>query len=550
VPELEVWDLSSGKKRSPPFRLAGAEMSGAAGGFVCLTRPETTRGANRLNADGPICRWDLNTGKLAAPPWQPPVSTWYRFATANDSILVTHCRDGRIRLFDLQGGRQLGGHVSVPTLHAWGPMSIGMAVSADGASLATVSQDSTVRCWDVQHLVAQSRRACLASPSHFPSSPGEREGTGLLAFSDNGTRAFFARGNTGRIVAVDSGQVVGGPIEHDNLSGAVFSPDGSYLATVTLASSRAEPALVRVWDTKGRLHCSHVSEEYIHGLRFSPDGRLLALACVHQTLVLDVGQKKILHVFREKTCAINLSFSPDGRRLAVGYRGGWAGPGAGFRIWDLETGEPASPFHRGWSWWSVSHPLGYAAGGDALVVLDPDGQKLTCLDLRGKETGSTGMDIGSPGLLAVTPSSPLVALTSTGGTIELWHAGRGQRLRAIRSGCEVQALSLSPDGAVLAAVCSDQAIRLWDTATGFSLGPAQFHPSPVAALAFRPQQRDLVTATLSGQLFRWPAPSPMTGSPQDCERQLEARLGVTFAGGEATLLTPEAWQSRRRESSR
>jgi WD40 repeat protein len=184
------------------------------------------------------------------------------------------------------------------------------------------------------------------------------------------------------------------------------------------------------------------------------------------------------------------------------------------------------------------------------VVLCPEGQRLTCYDLRGKVMEGTVLDIGSPSLLAVTPSSPLVAVTNTGGTIELWHAGSGQRLRTIRSACEAQALSLSPDGAVLAVICSDQAIRLWDTATGFSLGPALFHPAPVTALAFRPRQREVVAATQAGQLFRWPAPVPMTGSPPSCERQLEARLGLTFASGEAVLLTPETWQLRRRESSR
>ena len=52
-----------------------------------------------------------------------------------------------------------------------------------------------------------------------------------------------------------------------------------------------------------------------------------------------------------------------------------------------------------------------------------------------------------------------------------------------------------------------------------------------------------MTATTSGRLFRWPTALPMTGTPEDCERRLEARLGITFAGGDAVLLTPEAWHA-------
>jgi WD40 repeat protein len=300
--------------------------------------------------------------------------------------------------------------------------------------------------------------------------------------------------------------------------------------------------LIQIWDAAtGRLHFRFQAKTFIHGLRFSPDSRQLAVAQVRRTEVIDVGEKKVRHVFVEQTSARDLAFSPDGRQLAVGYRGGWPGVGAGFRLWDLQTGREAGPFHRAWSWWSSSQPLGYAAGGDALVVLDPDGRKLTRFDLRRQGTNGTQLDVQSPSKLAVCPSSPLVAVRSTSGAIELWNARTGQRHRTIAAGCEVQALHLSPDGKVLAAVCSDQAVRLWDMETGFPLGPALYHPSPVTALGFRGGDRDVVAATQSGQLFRWPGSAPMTGTAEDCERQLEARVGITFAGGDAVLLSPEAW---------
>ena len=57
-------------------------------------------------------------------------------------------------------------------------------------------------------------------------------------------------------------------------------------------------------------------------------------------------------------------------------------------------------------WWSTSQPLGYAAGGDALVVLDADGRKLTRFDLRQKELRGAELDVQSPGQLAVIPATP------------------------------------------------------------------------------------------------------------------------------------------------
>ena len=548
---LDIWDLRSGQKCSPPIQIARgpSATSPHPGSFLCVTRADNVRAPKPRNTDGPLCRWDLATGRLAATPWQPPISAWHRFLAANDSVLVTHCRDGRIRLFDLDANRQLGGHVSVPTIHApdTDPVSLGLAVAADGTSLVTLSRDGTVRCWDVAHLVAQSSRSLHESPSHFASAgqPGKEEK--VVALSPGGDAAFFAQANAGRIIGVHEGKDAGGSITQNNLNAAAFSPDGAYLATATLGYNRQVSPVVRIWNAgTGKLHFEFDSPSFVLGFQFSPDSRRLAVARVFGTTLIDVPEKKVLSFFADSTTATNLAFSPDGRRLAVGYRGGWPGVGAGFRLWDVVSGKPASPFQSAWSWWSTSQPLGYTDGGDSLVVLDPDGRKLTCLDLRQKELRRTELDIQSPGNLAATPASPLVAATNATGAIELWDVRTGRRQRTIASGGEVRALHLSPDGRILAAVCADQAVRLHDMETGLPLGPPRHPPSPAAALTYRPGGREIVIATQCGRLIRWPLPEPMTGSPQECEHRLEARLGLTFASGDAVLLTPEAWAERRR----
>ena len=139
---------------------------------------------------------------------------------------------------------------------------------------------------------------------------------------------------------------------------------------MTLASPRAEPPLVRIWDDSGKLHFSFLASPYIHGLRFSPDGRLLAVACVRQTLVIDVRQKKVSTPSAEQTSRVCASAqmaaiwqSGTGR-----VAGGWCrvprlGPGDGARAGDL---------HRAWSWWAA-RGLGVRSWGDALVVLTPTG---------------------------------------------------------------------------------------------------------------------------------------------------------------------------------
>jgi hypothetical protein len=96
--------------------------------------------------------------------------------------------------------------------------------------------------------------------------------------------------------------------------------------------------------------------------------------------------------------------------------------------------------------------------------------------------------------------------------------------------------------ASLAMVCGAAALvvalLVWTTRN------AVRHAAAVATLAFRADGEEIVVATESGRLFRWPLPAPMPGKVEECEEQLRVRLGPTFQGGHAALLTPEAWKAR------
>lgn len=80
----------------------------------------------------------------------------------------------------------------------------------------------------------------------------------------------------------------------------------------------------------------------------------------------------------------------------------------------------------------------------------------------------------------------------------------------------------------------------------FWLGPPLYHPSPVGAVTFSRDGRELTAAVRSGRLYRWPLPEPMSGTAAECERTLETWLGITYTNGDGVLLAPEAWTARGR----
>lgn len=201
-------------------------------------------------------------------------------------------------------------------------------------------------------------------------------------------------------------------------SGFVFSPDGTWFAGVI---HKGEGREVRLWNTNtGRY-------------RSLPAGADLP------------------------SC---LAISPDGRRLAVGDRGG------AVVLWDAELGHPSSR-------------------------LPGAGKRAEFLRFRGDGAA-----------LAVGYDGPRVTL---------WEPARCRPLFSFTPGVgSLCALALSPDGRLLAAgtrqprVWSGPSeIRLWSVDRHRELPPLQGHTGPVLSLAFAPDSARLASGGWDHQVRLW-----------------------------------------------
>lgn len=148
------------------------------------------------------------------------------------------------------------------------------------------------------------------------------------------------------------------------------------------------------------------------------------------------------------TVAWTLAFSPDGRKLAVGYNE------PVITIWDAATGkeliklEGHTRFIRG-------------------VAFSPDGKKL--------------------------------ASASTDGTAKLWDLATGREIWTLKGHQGyVNAVAFSPDGQKLATGSRDNTWRLWDVATGRELLKIESRATWVNALAFSPDGKTLATGNGGG----------------------------------------------------
>jgi WD40 repeat protein len=132
--------------------------------------------------------------------------------------------------------------------------------------------------------------------------------------------------------------------------------------------------------------------------------------------------------------------------------------------------------------------------------------------------------------LTMSPDGRLVAAADHDGTIRLWHTDIPRPTDDLQSGHHQPVLSVafSPDGRTLAGGGKDGSIRLWDVATRRQIGTPLTAGSRVLKVVFRPDGHSLASIDTTGTLRVWNLTSR---TPMDSIRTARHDIGdeVTFS---------------------
>ncbi len=209
-----------------------------------------------------------------------------------------------------------------------------------------------------------------------------------------------------------------------SLSSLAFRPDGRRLvssSSPTLTGQTGGELIL--WDstvTPPRPIWRHALPR-VHEATFSPDGKLLAVACGDQTtasvggcdvLILDARNGRVIHrLRRHRDEVLTVTFHPDGRLLAS------AGKDRVIRLWDVATGHLVQTLE---GHMEEVHGLAFS----------PDGHRLA----------SAGFDK----------------------LVKLWNVATGEELLSLRGHDNgIVALAFSPDGHHLVSGSADRSLRIW-----------------------------------------------------------------------------------------
>jgi WD40 repeat protein/uncharacterized caspase-like protein len=469
---IKLWETATGRKLRD-LSSSGQNAPGVAP-FVAFSRD--SRLIATATADNSVKVWDVMSGRelhtLAGPPGTVTAALgvyFIGFAANNQLVTVSDAA----RLWDMTTGRELRtlhSDKSPTVLTGYNGADGGMVLSPDGTQFALFSDDSEAHISVIELSSGSERRRFKLPENHIDSLQ--------LVFTPDGR--LLAAGIVDQhfklwdLTSKKDQELARTAKDYNPIK---FSPDGRLLAL-------SENYNVRVWDLATMRELTSLKAPntglYPNGeafISFNEDGKRIATGGFDtDTIIWDSESgKQVANLTGRTNMAFSVAFSADGTQLYSGDR----------TRWDLRTGRGLRLAPK-----SAEKSFGFPSpDGRLLAVMRPNSGVLSIVEVPSGRAVQTLTPSGPAGVVVqrvrFSPDSSMLAViygpgemqqqTTTptsfthGGQLKIWDMKTGRELQSLAAGDIPSEADFSRDGRTLATIGMMGQISLWDVQSGSKL---------------------------------------------------------------------------------
>jgi WD40 repeat protein len=280
-----------------------------------------------------------------------------------------------------------------------------------------------------------------------------------------------------------------------------YSADGERLAIGTGWFNKGGELVV--WDLeKNRKVFSVWMGLGTRDVKYSPDGKTIAIACFDRTAKLfdaETGERLAVFPLVNTNGTNSVSFSPDGSTIATG------GLHQFVILWDTKTyRERMRLFDHAIRIYCAA----YSPDGLMIASVDREGLGLVWDAKTGKSISALAGHEGGIETVDFTRDSLYVITGGWDGTVRFWDPKTGIEQEDLRRSDVHQgayALATSHDGQFVASGGSGSAIEIFDYKKNQSVRFAHGQVPQIYGICFSPKGNELATASFGGSVKRWDA---------------------------------------------
>jgi WD40 repeat protein/tRNA A-37 threonylcarbamoyl transferase component Bud32 len=494
-------------------------LRGHADDVCCLAAARTRARLASGSNDGTVVLWDRAAGNR---PWElgqfpGPVGT-LAFSPSGDRLAAVGAdgADGKIiRVWDRTG--RLMGERAEPGRGVFVP-----AFSADGRTLSylrkSIDNRDEVVAWD---LAAGGTSADLVASGKEFEALDNRPDLGLLAVQRSLPEGLVVEQRSARATSLPELRGLPAPARC-----FTYSPNGA------MAAAAALDGTVIAWDARSGAEQfrGKVPADSARELTFSPDGRALALAwgtgSDSRVDWWDVATGRAGEPVRPAFAVRALTFAAD-RTLALGLADGTV------RLWALDPRPPARELIHGAEVWGLAFmPDGQTlatAGDDALVRM---------WDVKGGYQRSALAGHESLVMAVAVAAGRWLATAGYDYRVRVWDAATGEsHVLEPAHAAQVSGVAISPDGRLVASRGRDRLVRVWDRETRKLLRELPGDRGMTGSIEFSPDGTRLVVVAAEHGVQFWDV---ATGVPAGAIADPDYTWTAAFSPDGKTLATGSA----------